>query len=59
MPYFPKEVEVPPYKCQGCGGGWFKPGWQSCLVLHAPGTCCHTYEVPSEAPRLSAKRDRD
>ena len=42
-PYFPKQTEIPAYRCQGCGG-WFYPGNMQCCVAHAPGTCCHHYE---------------
>ena len=48
MPYFPHAAERA-YKCQGCGG-WFIPGNRSCLVAHAPGTCCHEFEQRADLP---------
>lgn len=53
MPYFPKPVERA-YRCPGCGG-WFIPGYQSCLVAHPPGSCCHEYETPAQPPPALAR----
>ena len=39
MPYFPKLCDDV-YWCEGCGGR-FRRSNVSCLVAHAPGTCCH------------------
>lgn len=54
MPYFPMPSERA-YACKGCGGR-FIPSGRSCLVMHAPGTCCHEYEqrVSDAAPRVKA-----
>ena len=52
MTYFPNyRIESKPQKCPGCGG-WFiyNEHGMSCLVLHAPGTCCHYGETQVSAP---------
>ena len=46
MPYFPT-LDERVYRCQGCGE-WFYPASRSCLVAHAPGSCCHHYERPAQ-----------
>jgi hypothetical protein len=48
-PYFPTEEERR-YYCPNCKG-WYGCGNSSCLVLHAPGTCCHEHEVRVLAPQ--------
>jgi hypothetical protein len=53
MPHFPKQSEIKAYKCPGCSN-WYFPSNISCGVLHAPGTCCHTYEREAAAPSSTA-----
>jgi len=43
MPYFPERDTPGSYYCPKCKE-WYAYGDRSCLVLHAPGTCCHEYE---------------
>ena len=47
MTYYPVKSAS---RCPGCGG-WFISQGMSCLVAHAPGTCCHQYETRVEEPR--------
>ncbi len=56
MPYFPTRTEQA-YRCPGCQK-WFLMGNMSCCVLHAPGSCCHEFEQPIDAPnQQSGKAD--
>ena len=54
MPYFPYRQETV-YRCPGCQR-WFIPGNMSCLVAHAPGTCCHEYETETGQPQAKPLR---
>jgi hypothetical protein len=47
MPYFNSNEGI--YYCP-VHRSWYKPSGLRCLVVHAPGTCCHEYEKPCGAP---------
>lgn len=55
MPYFPRQEEVGPYTCRGCGGSFYRSN-VSCCVAHPPGTCCHFGEVPAGERRAMADK---
>ena len=45
----PTRTAAPPAeKCPGCGGTFIDNGIR-CCVAHAPGTCCHYGETPTDA----------
>lgn len=48
MTYFPTQEDLV-YKCPKCEQ-WFIQGHERCLVLHAPGTCCHYGDTPCLPP---------
>lgn len=54
MPYFPTQVEIPPYFCPNCKA-WYRHSNMSCCVVHPPGSCCHEYEQRVEAPAIPVR----